>query len=306
MWRTLEDANWDGPTRVARFGGAFRGASVPLLGGGRSSLDEPTRVARFGGAFRGASVPLLGGGRSSLDEPTRVARFGGAFRGASVPLLGGGSSLSWLDETTRAALIARVRAIEHTPYGMWRRVKERRQHDPAVRPTLEEARRIVYLLLRGERHDPHPRGADLAAQWLQHRHATTLDTYVTQSVSDADVWNALDEIVFRLVLEATPLNDRLRDWFMGVRAGERPCPARRPGPDPSVRAERNERIAEAVDMLVAVGMPRSRRHGKKSDGHASACEVVSMALADHHDVHIGYSTVESAWRTYHRTRRTDV
>ena len=280
----------DEPTRVAYFGGA--------------NWDGPTRVARFGGAFRGASVPLLGGGRSSLDEPTRVARFGGAFRGASIPLLGGGRS--WLDETTRAALIARVRAIEHTPYGMWRRVKERRQHDPAVRPTLEEARRIVYLLLRGERHDPHPRGADLAAQWLQHRHATTLDTYVTQSVSDADVWNALDEIVFRLVLEATPLNDRLRDWFMGVRAGERPCPARRPGPDPSVRAERNERIAEAVDMLVAVGMPRSRRHGKKSDGHASACEVVSMALADHHDVHIGYSTVESAWRTYHRTRRTDV
>ncbi len=182
-----------------------------------------------------------------------------------------------------------------------RRVNERRQHDAAPRPTLEEAKRIVGPLLEGERDAPHPRGVDVAAQWWQHRHAPTLDRYVMQAAADPDIWHALDEMVSRLALDGTRLNGVLRDWFIGVRAGARPCPARRPGPDPSVRAERNERIAEAVDMLVAVGMPRSRRHTKdkaqETDGRKreSACDVVSAVLVDY-GVNICYSTVESAWR----------
>ncbi len=175
------------------------------------------------------------------------------------------------------------------------RVRARRVSDPAARPTREEALIIVRPWLTGEPSEPHPQGVIMARRWLRDRDATVLREYIEQSASDRDIWEALGEIMVELLRDNAPLDDDLRDWFVEAHEGVRQPPVRKPGLDPAVKAGRDCRICDAVDTLVTLGMPRSRRHSKKDPSRESACELVAAALAEH-GVHISYSAVETVWR----------
>ena len=175
------------------------------------------------------------------------------------------------------------------------RVRDRRVADPAARLTREEALIIVRPWLTGEPSEPHPQGVIMARRWLRDRDATVLREYIEQSASDRDYWEALDEIVFALIRDNAPLDDDLRDWFVEAHEGVRQPPVRKPGLDPAVKAGRDCRICDAVDTLVTLGMPRSRRHSKKDPSRESACDLVAASLTEH-GVHISYSAVETVWR----------
>ena len=211
-----------------------------------------------------------------------------------------GEDADWV----RAVVVERIRRLsEDTDWArrlrvsldMCHRVRARRVADPAERPTREEALIIVRPWLTGEPCDPHPQGVIVARQWLRDRDTAVLREYIEQSASDRDYWEALDEIVFALIRDDAPLGDDLRDWFVEAHEGVRQPPVRKPGLDPAIKAERDWRLCDAVDTLVALGMPRSRRHSKKDPSRESACELVAAALTEH-GVHISYSAVETVWR----------